>query len=165
MGFLRWFGSPAWSACCPHRPSSLGMRTAWFMPGTFSRRPAPPVSSAPPPEALVDVQMQHGGLSPRVTVRACHAYVSAPPLHWWARDRVYVCGGPCHLHYSPRKWGLLPHFAEGTEIQSDTQAPRAWRACKVHACSSFCPHQGPWAELGVPGSSHLGCLHRGSESV
>lgn len=61
--------------------------------------------------------------------------------------------------------GCCPHFAEGTEIQSDTQAPRTWRTCKVHACSSFCPHQGPWAELGVPGSSHLGCLYRGSEPV
>lgn len=54
-----------------------------------------------------------------------------------------------------------PHFAEETEVQSGTQIPRAWRACKFHACSSFCAHQRPWAELRVPGPSHLGCLYRG----
>lgn len=58
-----------------------------------------------------------------------------------------------------------PHSAEGTEVPSGPQAPRAWRACEVHACSSFHPHQGPSAELRVPGPSHLGCLHRGLEPV
>lgn len=54
-----------------------------------------------------------------------------------------------------------PHFAEETEVQSGTQTPRAWRACEFHACSSFCPHQGPWAELRVPALPTLGVCTEG----